>query len=521
VGATLEQLRWINPDAPVTMTLEKEGEIFFSGECLITRSEGVGKRRTVVLTPNFNNFRRYREREFRSQRHVLTPTPNVNFQHPLTGRRIDLQALDISSAGFATEEFFYNSTLIPGLVIPEISIDIGNRFMMKCRAQVLYRNVENAENGENHVRCGIVFLDMDIRDQSELSALLHQSTNSRMRVCNRVDMDELWRFFFETGFIYPSKYLSIETYKSEFKETYEKLYLKSPAIARHFIFQDRGVIFGHMSMIRNHANTWLIHHHAADRSGYGMAGVAVLDQVGRYINEFHLHHSTHMDFVMCYYRKENRFPSRVFGGVAKDLNNPKGSSIDAFAYLHLADVERDKSESYQVFPANREDLVELARFYANASGGLTLDALNLTSDAAAENELDREYENYGFVRSRSVFSLKQDGVLKAIIMVSLTDLGLNLSNLTNCVHVFVVNSETLLPKTLFSGISDICEHYERLEIPIMVYPSSYLDEKSVAYDKKYQLWVLNMNNSDGYFKSLQNTFRRVDLGSESNRHRKD
>jgi hypothetical protein len=464
--------------------------------------------RTLVLAPGIHNIRRYPPREYRSQRHFLSPAPNINILHPLTGERQYLQAVDLSSSGFATEEFYHSSTLLPGLIIPEVSLEIGNHFMMKCQAQVLYRNIVLAENGETLVRCGIVFLDLSIQDQATLSSLLHQDTNNRIRVCGRVDMDALWSFFFESGFIYPSKYLSMEAHKKDFKRTYEKLYLQSPSITRHFIFQDRGALFGHMSMIRSSARTWLIHHHAASRSGYGMAGVAVLDQVGQYINEFHLHRSTRMDFVMCYYRKENRFPSRVFGGVARDIGNPKGSSIDAFAYTSLSALPAATSESIQVFPASAEDRSELERFYGQASGGLCLDALNLIPGGPPEDPLTAEYQRLGFKRERQVFALKKDGTLIAAILVSITELGLNLSNLTDCVHVFVVDRGKLTPSMLSGALNGLGSHFGNRDSPILVYPVDFLDHYEIPYEKQYILWVFNMNFLDGYFKSLRNTFKR-------------
>ncbi|HTX71521.1 MAG TPA: hypothetical protein VMC79_01730, partial [Rectinemataceae bacterium] len=271
-------LRWINPAVPLTALFYGDGKLLYSGECLILRMDGGPDRRSLVLSPNFNNISRRRPKEFRSERHVLSPAPAVSFVHPFTGTAVHLQAKNISGAGLCVEEFLENSSLLPGMIIPEISIEIANRLMLRCRAQVLYRNVIG--NGDRFAvaRCGITMLDMDIRDQAAFSALLHQSIDDRMHVCGPVDLEELWRFFFESGFIYPSKYLAIEAHKQEFRRTYEKLYRDSPSIGRHFIFQDRGRIFGHMSMIRCHSNSWLIHHHAASRDGYGMAGVEVLNQ---------------------------------------------------------------------------------------------------------------------------------------------------------------------------------------------------------------------------------------------------
>ena len=513
-GDSVPSMVWINPDVPVVLNLEKNGRSLYSGNCLIIRSDLADARSTIVLTPNFNNLRRFTAREVRNHRHSLAPAPNVSFIHPLTGKRVYLQATDISSSGFATEEFLHNSMLLPGLIIPELSVSIGNHFVLECLAQVLYRNVIHSGSNEALVQCGVVFLDMSIENQASLSALLHQNADKRMRVCNQVDMEELWRFFFESGFIYPSKYLSIQAYKEEFKKTYEKLYLKSPAIARHFIFQDRGMLFGHMSMIRSNAKTWMIHHHAAARSGYGLAGVAVLDHIGQYILGFYLHPSTHMNYIMCYYRDENHFPSRVFGGVVRDMANPKASSVDTFAYTHLADLESRIAEtqarpaSSQVLPAGREDLLELRLSYEQDSGGLSLEALNLSPDLFSENPLNEEYRRHGFVRDRQVFALKREGVLAAVITVSISDLGLNLSNLTNCFHVFVVDQENLGAAELAAALRGLASHFSGEEMPVLVYPSGFLGSRSISHEKEYNLWVVNMRFSDIYFRSIDTTFKR-------------
>ena len=47
-----------------------------------------------------------------------------------------------------------------------------------------------------------------------------------------------------------------------------------------------------------------------------------------------------------------------------------------------------------------------------------------------------QYERIGLKRKRYLLSLKKDDRLKAVFMVMVSDVGLNMSNLTNCVHVF-------------------------------------------------------------------------------------
>lgn len=506
-------LHWINTQTPVTLSLSKDGKLAYSGECLVTRLErGPG---AVVLAPNFTNIRRYRPLRFRSKRQSLLPAPQVRFGHPLVDRPVHLKVENISTAGICVEEFLDRSFLLPGMIVPELSIEIANSFVLKCPGQVLYRNVIRAQDDSFIVRCGIVFLDMRPDDQVKLSAIVHQTLDEKLRVCSSVDMDELWRFFFESGFIYPSKYLSLQARKEEFKRTYRTLYLDNPSIARHFLFQDKGQIFGHMSMLRFYSDTWMIHHHAASRSGYGLAGVSVLDEMGRFTNDIHHHPSAHMMRLMCYYRRENRFPSRVFGNVAKDINDKKGSSLDAFAYLYLPEDDGASSESFQLFPARDEDLRELSRSYEAGSGGLMLEALDLGSASESDPGLSAEYARLGLKRDRQVFCLKGGGRVLAILLLTISDSGLNLSNLTNCIHALVIEPERLEPKTLFSALHLLRSHYGADEPPILVYPEDYLERNSIPYEKKYVLWVLDQKFSDAYFDSVRNTFKRSSRDEEN------
>lgn len=507
-AAPPQTFQWINPESTVHIIFKSKEEILYSGECKIVRQTLDQKIRTFVLEPLYDKIRRFKPKEFRSSRHKLLPSPHIIFRHPLTQKMITLEVDDLSCTGFSVEEYNENSVLLPGMIIPELCIGIANNFKICCKAQIVYRNVNKTYVDETYVKCGIAILDMDIQDQVKLSALLHQVANRKSHVCNIVDLDALWKFFFEVGFVYPEKYVFIHTNKEKFRETYEKLYIQSPTIARHFIYQDKSIIEGHMSMVRFYENTWLIHHHAASRAGYGRAGLVVLDQVGRYVNEFHSLHTTHMNFVICYFRPDNKFPNRVFGGFARDLNNPKGSSLDSFAYFHFPRTfeHQDLSGSWALTETQPEDLFELESFYKYVSGGLMLNALDLEPDMINSEELNKEYQRLGFKRERHLFSLKKDGLLKAIIMVTLSDLGLNLSNLTNCIHVFVLDSDDLPLNIFYSHLSQLSHYYEQNEIPVLLYPVSYAEIQSVPYEKIYNLWVLNMQNTDDYFRFMKKLF---------------
>lgn len=511
ITAVPPQSFWlINPGNMVQIVLKKDQDILYSGKCNIIRQTHGQKTRSFVLRPDKNQMQRFKPKEFRSPRHKLNPLPNIIFNHPIIRKMISLEVEDISGSGISVEEYQEDSVLLMGLIIPELTIEFANNFTIKCKAQVVYRNDYKTDDDKPHIKCGIAFLEMDMQDQSRLASLLHKVTDKRSYVSNTVDLDALWKFFFKTGFIYPQKYTHIHANKLEFKEIYKRLYMQNSSIARHFIYQDKGEVQGHLSMLRFYESTWLIHHHAASRSGCNKAGLIVLNQLGRYVNDFHSLYSTHMNYACCYFRPDNKFPQRVFGGVTEYIDDQRGASIDPFAYFHYQkNLNGMKiTEPWILARTLPEDLLELEGFYACKSRGLMLDALDLKLDMINNNNLKEEYHGLGFKRERHFFSLKKDGALKAVMMLNVSDIGLNMSDLTNCIHVIVLDPDDFPYETLYSSLHMLSEYYEQDEIPTLLYPVSYAVDQCIPYDKTYNLWVLNLEYLDPYFRYIETLTNR-------------
>jgi hypothetical protein len=503
---------WVNPEHPVNVILSDAVVTIYTGECKIIRHTHGQNSRNYILEPLKNEIHRFKQKEFRSERYVLTPSPNLVSRHPLTGMRVDLKVVDLSGSGFSVEEGEYNTTLLPGMILHELELNFASSYKIKCSAQVVFRKEMVDPNGDKWIKCGLALLDMDIRDHLKLISMLHQAKNKNSYICNDVDLDALWDFFFETGFIYPDKYAAIQKNKKQIKETYAKIYTQNPQIARHFIYQDKGTIYGHMAMLRFYDSAWMIHHHAARKSALNKAGLIVLDQIGRMINDSHRLYSLHMDYMICYYRPDNKFPSRVFGGAAKNIDDPKGCSLDSFAYHHFNNAPRSKSDlpgGWQITQTEPEDLQELAGFYNHTSGGLLLEALDLIPEKLYSDSLSKEYEQQGLTRLRYLYSLKHNGYLKAVFLVNKSDVGLNLSDITNCVKVFVTDSEEFKAEILQAAIIKIANKTDKKDFPVLIYPAAFADEKQIPYDKTYNLWICSLQYSDAYFRYLKRLVRFI------------
>lgn len=497
--------RWFNSDELATINLRRDRRLLFSGACRCLRQRFSSEDREIVLAPVEKDIRRFRRKEIRNLRQRLVPSPSVVFDHPFLGRRVELDVDDISTAGFSvTEEGDYR-VLLPGMLIHEAIIKFAGLLKMKCTAQVIY----GCEVDGKGIRCGLAILDMDVNNYSKLTHILTSALDPHAHISTEVDMDALWEFFFRAGFIYPKKYRLIQSQRSKFKETYQKLYLENPEIARHFTYEKGGRIFGHISMVRAYERAWLIHHHAANPLKNKRTGFIVLKQIMHYLNDMHRLPSANMDFVMCYFRPENKFPDRVFGGFARELENRNGCSTDLFAYLPHTQLSLGMPlpEGWALRESNARDLWELNRFYGNHSGGLLLDALPLPRTKSNPDSLEALYERLGFSRKWEAYSLTHEDQVKAVFIVDHSDLGFNLSELLNSIKVLVMDSANLPWDILSTALSQMTAKYRMEKIPVLFFPYSYVEERSIPHEKRYQLWILNVQYGNEYLEYMQRKFR--------------
>jgi hypothetical protein len=510
-----QTFRWIDTGKPVTLVFSKGCQTLYSGECNIVRYGSGQNERFIILEPVHRQIRRFRPHEFRSTRQKLTPSPDVAFVHPLCGKSFRYKIVDISGSGFSVKEEEHLAVLLPGLIIPRLEMQLSNGSIISCMAQVVYSKADEQSATGTRRRCGLAILDMNPKDHIVLLSLLQQASDANSYLCNSVDMDALWAFFFETGFIYPQKYEFLQLNKARIKKTYETLYNKNPSIAAHFIHQENGRILAHMAMVRVYETSWLIHHHAAIRSSYNRGGLMVLNQVGRFINDSYRIYSMKMDYIFCYFRPQNKFPNHVFGGTARHIKDQQICSLDDFAYLHPVLDEHPPafSANWSITPSEEADLLDLQTFYGNMSGGLMLKGLQLDPNQVDLSKLSDEYERIGLTRDRKLFTLRHRNKICALLAVDITDLGLNMSDLTNSIKFFVLDP-TYLNREIFQATIGTVVRQSRIQhVPVMVYPKEVADRLGYANSPKtYCMWTYDLySDSDHYFKFLKRLLKFIHI----------
>jgi len=353
-----------------------------------------------------------------------------------------------------------------------------------------------------------VILDMDLTNYDHLNQVLNNRPGADTGMLNEVNSDALWEFFFDTDFIYPKKYKIIQSFKDNFRDVYRRLYEGATGIAKHFTYQLNGRIYGHVSMLRVYEQTWMVHHHAARPIGGRPTGLVVLKQLIYYLNDFYRFPSANMDYVITYFRPENKFPARVFGGFAKDHGNPQHCSLDLFTYLTypLGKTSKNLPPDWSLRECSASDLWEFEQFYRNHSGGLFWSILKSES-RQNKPSLEEVFAASGFIRRWQTFALTYRDQPKAFIIAEESDAGINLSNLLNGFKVFVADPD-INQDILFSAIAELTGNRVAESVSLLIYPEDYAQRAGIGYEKKqYLLWILDTQYGNEYLEYLGRKFR--------------
>lgn len=174
------------------------------------------------------------------------------------------------------------------------------------------------------------------------------------------------------------------------------------------------------------------------------------------------------------------------------------------------DKEVELPVNWQLTTAREDDLFDLETFYQNHSGGLMLRGLQLNADQLDISELASTYHKIGLKRDRRIFALNHRDKLCAIVVVNIADMGLNMSDLTNSVQIFVINGRYLTHEVIHTTISAISKYLELDEIPVLFYPRKAAVKAGLDFEKSYSLWIYDTHkNLDHYFRFLKRLLKFI------------
>ncbi|MFZ5564086.1 MAG: hypothetical protein ACOZBW_08525, partial [Thermodesulfobacteriota bacterium] len=92
--------------------------------------------------------------------------------------------------------------------------------------------------------------------------------------------------------------------------------------------------------------------------------------------------------------------------------------------------------------------------------------------------------------------------LIAVALINVTDMALNLSELSNCLTVFVTDEAGFTRDIWTVMVERLSRLFHQKRFPVLVNPVSYAENRGITFQKRYILWILSTRYSDHYFEYL-------------------
>ena len=108
-------------------------------------------------------------------------------------------------------------------------------------------------------------------------------------------------------------------------------------------------------------------------------------------------------------------------------------------------------------------------------------------------------------------SVRRNGELKAVIAINITDVGMNLSELSNAVHIYVIDSSGFSKKDLRLMMSLIAVKFNLERYPAMIYPCEFLEKVEIPVEKIYNLMTVSLAYWDDYMRYTTDFLKKAKL----------
>jgi hypothetical protein len=254
-----------------------------------------------------------------------------------------------------------------------------------------------------------------------------------------VTFGQLWQFLKETNFLYPEKLARLESALPEIETTVSALQTARGGLLETMLIRNAGVICGHLSALRSHARTWTVQHLAArPMSARGIHATMNLNLA--------IHHywgkRPDIDWVRIFFRPNNPFPERLYGGCARSIALPEVSDLRQFHYLTASTTTTIASPpGLTVRPAMNDELPLLEDWFTSRGRICELKATDLYGPQKYLGWIGEKFAEAGLLRRRELLVAERRGRTVGFAAIEISSLGMNLSELTNAFTLHMLKND--------------------------------------------------------------------------------
>jgi len=430
----------------------------------------------------------------------------IEFVHPFTGARKIAQILDISNYGVSVVMQDGKFAMPPGLMLEEASMQLP----MSGRLNLGLR-VKAFTPDEDALKVSMVFVNPTPMLVKSVSNYVQTILSSNLQDATYEDLNELWYFYFETGFIYKEKRRHLQQSAETVKETFRRLLKNNTPLLKKILYKEEGVIKGHVTAIKVFDRTLMVQHLNALKAKNESAAM----QVVRAITSYFMDHKANMvagnRFICFYYRPNNTYPSIVFGEAVKLINNESVCWTFVYQYcLPSGHHETVIDNDIKVAEADYTDLTELESLLIRNREYNILKLECLAREQLVSMTISEEFKEIGLYRYRKVFVAKHAVTGERVYAVcNYASPGLNFSELTNGIKLFYDQENTPSAQVLIDALCETAlQSYQDTDVkdPPLLLKTNQPIPASYMIEKNYTLFALDINHTKKFKNATEHVF---------------
>jgi hypothetical protein len=305
---------------------------------------------------------------------------------------------------------------------------------------------------------------------------------------NALSIDELFRRYERSGFLYPAKLKKLAPILPLVQENWRKARRAGELI--QWVATYENPARNEWASVASWLSTttgWVSQHLVSIGGPVGSRAVMLAGQAVRIADRRDSAHQS-------WFRRANRYANRLFGSAPEALSSETGWVGD-YSYYHLAPARlAAHAHDFRAGAATEADLEELRAFVGNARSNVFCSAEGLLEEDLELDSVDQLYARVGLRRYRRVLTLRahRGSALLGVALVYRGPLGLNFSFLEN--RCDLILAPQLAPAEAAAACSVLCREasglYQDFElgvIPVVIDArfSSALSAVGAEYVRDY------------------------------------
>lgn len=267
-----------------------------------------------------------------------------------------------------------------------------------------------------------------------------ESSHPGLRVAQGVTFDDIWTLLLNSGFLYPEKIARLKPVLPDIQATVRKLLKANGNLMATAVIRNEKVLEAHMSILRWCEQTWIVQHLAALPMSARRLSASAHLTLG-----FTQYGQVRPDIVWSkmFFRPNNLWPARVFGGYAKRVNDPATSDLRTFHYLvaPTAGTSTKLPTRIEVRTGTAADGVMIEEWFTMRGRTVEVQANQYQASGNGVEKLSREYEQAGLMRRRESIVAERNGCVTGFALLEIASLGMNFSELTNSFTIHLMDDK--------------------------------------------------------------------------------